>query len=76
MSQILQILGALLVLVPFAWSQLGSLRLDSAAYLWSNAAGSGLLSAIAVSSYQWGFLLLELTWAMVSVGGLIKRVRR
>jgi hypothetical protein len=76
MSQSLQILGALLVLVPFVWSQLGSLHGGSAAYLGPNAAGSGLLAAVAYSSHQWGFLLLELTWAIVSCGGLLKSARR
>jgi hypothetical protein len=76
MSQGLQILGALLVLVPFASSQLGALSVGSAAYLGLNAAGSTLLAVVAFSSHQWGFLLLELTWAIVSCGGLLKRAPR
>ena len=76
MSQSLQVLGALLVLAPFAWSQLGSLRGDSLAYLGLNAAGSGMLAAVAYSGHQWGFLLLELTWAVVSCSGLLDRARR
>jgi hypothetical protein len=76
MSQCLQILGALLVLIPFAWSQLGSLGGGSAAYLGLNAVGSGLLAVVAYSGHQWGFLLLELMWAVVSCGGLLNRARR
>jgi hypothetical protein len=76
MSQSVPVLGALLVLVPFAWSQLGPLTVGSVAYLGLNATGSGLLAVAAYSGHQWGFLMLELTWAIVSCGGLLKRSSR
>jgi hypothetical protein len=67
----LQILGALLVLAPFAAQQLGRVRANSDAYLWPNLLGAALLAALAVRGGQWGFLLLESVWALVAARGLI-----
>ena len=72
MSDVLQILGALLILAPFAGLQLGRLRADSAVYLWLNLVGSALLTALALAGEQWGFLLLEACWAVVSAWGLMR----
>jgi hypothetical protein len=76
MSAALQLAGAIAILVPFAWTQLGSLRVDSAAYLLPNLAGSLVLGVIAARGSNWGFLLLEVTWAAVSAWGLVRRARR
>jgi len=71
MSDLLQILGAVLILIPFGFQQLGSLRPHAPAYLWPNLLGSGVLTGVALSGEQWGFLLLEVCWALVSLRGLI-----
>jgi hypothetical protein len=71
MTQVFQILGALLILAPFGCQQLGSLRPESPAYLWPNLLGSGMLASTAVSGSQWGFVLLEGCWAAVTVRGLV-----
>jgi hypothetical protein len=76
MSAALQLAGAIAILVPFAWTQLGSLRVDSPAYLVPNLAGSLVLAVIAVQGSNWGFLLLEATWAAVSGWGLVRSARR
>jgi hypothetical protein len=72
LSEIAQIAGALAVLVPFVASQLGALRTDPPAYLWPNVLGSAVLAALAYADAQWGFLLLELTWALVATRGLLQ----
>jgi hypothetical protein len=72
MSLILQLVGAVLILAPFAWSTLGSLSLQSRVYLALNLAGSSLLASVAVAGQQWGFVVLELTWAMVSAASLVR----
>jgi hypothetical protein len=69
----LQILGALLVLAPYAMLQLGRLRSDSALYLWPNLLGAALLAVLALIGNQWGFLLLEGCWALVAARGLVSR---
>jgi hypothetical protein len=71
MAAALQLVGAFAILVPFAWTQLGSLSPRSALYLWPNLAGSLLLAVLALDGAQWGFLLLETTWAAVSAWGLL-----
>lgn len=76
MEQVAQILGAILILVPFALAQFRRLGAHSWPYLLPNAAGSAILCAIALGGRQWGFVLLEGTWALVSAWGLIALLRR
>lgn len=68
---VLQILGALGVLIPFVWSQLGRMSLTSPTYLGLNLAGSALLAVLALHGGDWGFLLLEGVWAIVAARGLL-----
>jgi len=75
MSQFVQIVGSLLVLVAFALAQQGRLDQRSRRYLALNLAGSTLLAAEAVLGQLWGFLLLEGVWAIVSAVGLWKATR-
>jgi hypothetical protein len=72
-SDLLQLLGATAVLAAFIAIQRG--RLDPAAYasLILNLSGSGLLAVLALLGRQWGFLLLEASWALVSAAGLWSR---
>ncbi|HKR99163.1 MAG TPA: hypothetical protein VJU79_06570 [Candidatus Dormibacteraeota bacterium] len=74
MDQVLQIIGALLILLGFWAGQAGRLRVDSYPYLWVNLGGSVLLFATALIESQWGFVLLEGAWALISTWGLRKRV--
>jgi hypothetical protein len=71
MLDVLQVLGALGVLIPFVWSQLGRMSLTSRLYLGLNFFGSALLAALALHGGDWGFLLLEGVWAIVALRGLI-----
>jgi hypothetical protein len=71
LSQIVQILGALGVLAAFAASQLGLLQTRSRIYLCLNLVGSTLLAVVAAVDLQYGFLLLEGVWALVSAWGLL-----
>lgn len=71
MSGALQLLGAVLILAPFAGSQRGSLPTGSAVYLWPNLLGSSVLAVLALLQHQWGFLLLEGCWAFVAGASLL-----
>jgi hypothetical protein len=75
MADLVQVVGAVLILVPFAGQQLRGLSPASAAYLWPNLAGSAVLAVLAASGQQWGFLLLEGVWALVALRGLVLLAR-
>lgn len=70
MDQLVQIVGALLILAGFAAVQFDRMRPDSRLYLALNLAGSAILAVLAYVESQWGFLLLESVWAVVSAWGL------
>jgi hypothetical protein len=74
-DQVVQIVGALLILVAFGAVQFERLRPDSRIYLALNLAGSAVLAVLAWVESQWGFLLLESVWAVVSAWGLIAALR-
>jgi hypothetical protein len=73
--QMIQIAGSLLVLAGFALSQWGVLDPKSRRYLTLNAVGSAILAVDALETSQWGFLLLEGVWAVVSTVGLVRASR-
>lgn len=75
LGQALQVVGALLILVAFAAAQLGRLDQLSYLYLLLNLVGSAILAYLALETQQWGFVLLETVWALVSLLGLISRAR-
>jgi hypothetical protein len=72
---LLQIGGALLILVAFIAAQSGHLNPHTRSYLVLNLAGSAILSYDALHGEEWGFLILELVWAIVSAWGLLQLAR-
>lgn len=75
MDQVVQIVGALLILAAFAAAQFGWLGTRSRLYLVLNLVGSAVLAVLAWYEDQWGFLLLEGVWALVSAWSLVQVLR-
>lgn len=75
MDQAIQVVGALLILAAFAAVQFERMRPDSRLYLTLNLAGSAILAVLALAAEQWGFVLLEGVWAIVSAWGLATALR-
>lgn len=73
--QLVQVAGSLLILAGFAAAQAGRLSIDSSLYLVLNFVGSAILAVLAWIDQQWGFLLLEGVWAVVSLWSLIELTR-
>ena len=74
-AQLLQLVGAILVLAGFTLAQLRVLDPQSLTYLVLNTVGAAILATLAFADEQWGFLLLEGVWTIVSVVGLAARLR-
>lgn len=72
MGPYVQVAGSLLILVPFVLAQLGRTTPSSARYLLLNLVGSTVLAIDAALGRQWGFLLLEGVWAVVSLISLVR----
>jgi hypothetical protein len=73
-DQIVQIVGALLILAGFILSQANLLAANSSLYLILNLAGAAILTVLAIQAQRWGFVLLEGVWAVVALAGLILRL--
>lgn len=74
--QTVSLLGSLLILSAFVGGQLRKLAPSDLSYVLLNLAGSCLLAVVALLEKQWGFLLLEGVWALVSLWSALKHVRR
>ncbi len=61
-----------MILAGFAALQAGRLGAASRLYLVLNLVGSVILAGLAWHEEQWGFLLLEAVWALVSLWSLIR----
>ena len=75
MAQAAQIVGALLILAAYVAAQFSMLNQRSYAYILLNLVGAAALTVLAWHEDQWGFLLLEGVWTLVSAWALLERLR-
>jgi len=73
MEQAVSITGALLILAAYAGNQFALLDRRDRVYNVMNLVGSVVLTVIALRASQWGFVLLEGAWAVLSVPPLLRR---
>ncbi len=73
---LLEVTGAILILVAFALAQFRGLDRHGALYLVLNLLGAALLAGSAAIHRQWGFLLLQSVWGLVAVWYVLGLVRR
>jgi hypothetical protein len=73
-DQLVQIAGAIAILTAFVLVQLGRMDPASIPYLVLNLVGSFVLAVDAAIGREWGFLLLEGVWAVVSAWSLVRVV--
>ena len=75
MEEAIQIVGAIAILAGFALAQFGVVDQRSYSYLVLNLVGGAVLAVSAVIEKQWGFVILEVVWTLVSAWSLTGRLR-
>ena len=71
--QLASFAGALLILIAYAGHQMKWMDSRRAAYNILNAIGSAILGYIAFHPFQIGFVVLEVTWTLISVYALVRQ---
>ena len=75
MQQIVSFIGALLILIAYVGHQLKWMDSRRALYNILNTVGSAILAYIAFHPFQIGFVVLESTWALISLYALLRPQR-
>lgn len=75
MDLALQFIGAIGILVPFALLQFGVWSQHSGRYLALNLVGSAILTAVAILEDQYGFVILQAVWTLVTAASILRLAR-
>ena len=70
--QIASFAGAFLILIAYTGQQMNWMDGRKPAYNILNAVGSAVLAYIAFRPFQIGFVVLEVSWALISVYALLR----
>ena len=74
--QVVSIFGAVLILVAYAAHQTKKMEADTIVYQLLNFAGGTCLCITAIESRQYGFIMLEGTWAVVAAWALVRLLKK
>ena len=72
-DQLISLTGAMLILAAYLSLQRGWMQRDARAFNAINLIGSILLAYSALRNWNLGFIILEGSWALLSVPGTIRR---
>ena len=75
MTQVISIIGSIIILSAYGAGQAKLMNTSSLLYAVLNLIGSGILAVIAVIESQWGFLLVEGVWSLISLASAINILR-
>ena len=70
--QVASFVGALLILVAYVGHQMNWMDARKAGYNILNAVGSAILAYVAFHPFQIGFIVLEVTWTIISIYALMR----
>jgi hypothetical protein len=73
--QVISIVGAILILAPFAALQFHRLEAETKTYQILNLIGGFCLCITAIQGRQYGFIMLEGSWVCVSAWGVVPVIR-
>lgn len=73
--QIASFVAAMVILIAYVGHQTRRMDANGIAYNVMNAAGSGVLTYVALHPFQVGFVVLEGVWAIVSVYAVMRAFR-
>ena len=71
--QVVSIVGAATILVAYSAGQAGWMRVEQPTYSGLNFVGSVVLFYVAIVNLQYGFILMEGAWAVISLVALLRR---
>ena len=74
--QVVSIVGAVLILTAYAAQHFKRLEAESVSYQLLNLVGGVCLCTVAIVARQFGFIMLEGTWSVLSGWGLVRVLRR
>lgn len=75
-GQIVSLLGAAMILAAFGAQQAGKLRPEAPVYLVLNLFGSAILTYFAIEARNLGLIVLEGSWAAISLVSLVRAFSR